>query len=378
MALSLSLGDPLSISLPLSIPSGPTSASSSAPASDSSTAAPSSSSSSAAAISSTTAPPSSTSAGASQTVVLSQSSAVVITSDSVFTTDGQVRTTHIVVTTTFAPGSVITNKTTINSKSHTGAIVGGVVGGIVALAIIILAAVCLLRRERQKRLEKTFDGNFDPDRTTTTTGPASTYGAASTYGGSSVGPGSVYGAAGAGAAGDRLVRRNHTGNGTLLEEEDDGMGGRLNGTSVGGGIVTPFVLGQQQQHGSFGPGQHQYGQSPYGPQGQQPHGQQPYGHQVTQPQMQQYYDTGPSVYAQGGSFGFSGFWLLLFVASRFSSISCPYRSSPSFPSHSSLIFCSFFGFCRHFFSWTFFFRFQLVSLVILDPSSSFNLFSHLV
>lgn len=124
------------------------------------------------------------------------------------------------------------------------------------MALLAFGAWFLMRRERQKRLDKTFDGNFDPDRTSTRP------------------PSTLYN-----AYNDKLVRKNGVAGGTLPnvgvnvnDEGDDGMGGRLNGTSIGGGVVTPFVLGQQaHQHG---PGQHPYGGS-------------------QQQQMQQYYNAVP-------------------------------------------------------------------------------------
>ncbi|KAJ7689833.1 hypothetical protein B0H17DRAFT_1180101 [Mycena rosella] len=88
-----------------------------------------------------------------------------------------------------------------------------------------LGASFLLRRAREQRLKDEFDGNFDPERTT----------------------------AGAGGRG----------------EGDDGVGGRLAGSSIGGGVLTPFMAGvgaghhqgqqqgQQQQH--YDPRAAQYG-----------------------------------------------------------------------------------------------------------------------
>lgn len=92
-----------------------------------------------------------------------------------------------------------------------------------------------LRRERQKRLEKAFDGNFDPDHTSTVVG--------STY--------------------HDKPGRKATAAGTLpdvgvnVDNEDDGMGGRLAGAAIGAGVISPYVLGQNRQpHPSYSPQHH--------------------------------------------------------------------------------------------------------------------------
>lgn len=95
---------------------------------------------------------------------------------------------------------------------------GGTVGGILGLALLGILVFFVLRRQRQKRIEKEFDGNFDP---------AATDKRSSTFN-------SIRGPAGDGGTLPNL--------GTDNELLDDGMGGRLAGTVVGGGIVSPFIL----------------------------------------------------------------------------------------------------------------------------------------
>jgi hypothetical protein len=81
----------------------------------------------------------------------------------------------------------------------------GVIGGV----------LFWLRRRSQYKNE--FDGNFDPARVTSTR-PISS---------------------------DPEMIQHHTGGGTLprmdIDDDDDGMGGRLPHSTVGGGIVTPFA-----------------------------------------------------------------------------------------------------------------------------------------
>ncbi|KAG5650602.1 hypothetical protein H0H81_011693 [Sphagnurus paluster] len=119
----------------------------------------------------------------------------VVTSTSVGTTNGQVFTTIIEITTTLPPGTVTGAPTAVGSSgTNVGAIVGGVVGdanelyflpttpfppiqlppslppltppppGITALLTLPLLALFLLRRHRHKRNREQdlFDGNFDP------------------------------------------------------------------------------------------------------------------------------------------------------------------------------------------------------------------------
>lgn len=116
------------------------------------------------------------------------------------------------------PGSVITNGSSHNNKSSTnvGAIVGGVVGGVGGLALIALIVFFLLRRRRNNLDD--FDGNFDPARL-------------QHHGG--------------GGGGGTLPQVNLDDD--QLLNEDDGMGGRLAGSTIGGGIVTPFTYNPQQQ-----------------------------------------------------------------------------------------------------------------------------------
>lgn len=160
----------------------------------------------------------------------------------------------------------MTTVTTVRSgTSHTGAIVGGVVGGVFIhlqylgshadlrfenqglafIAVLTLLVLFFLRRERQKRMEKAFDGDFNPDRT-------------------SARPASM-------AYDDKGVRHGATlpnvGVDVSNEEAlgDDGMGGRLGGTAIGGGILTPFVLGAPNTHNHNENSQRQhYAPSQYG------------------------------------------------------------------------------------------------------------------
>jgi hypothetical protein len=82
---------------------------------------------------------------------------------------------------------------------------------------VVLIVFLLLRRRRNNSDD--FDGNFDPARL-------------QHHGG--------------GGGGGTLPQVNLNDD-QLLQEEDDGMGGRLAGSSVGGGIVTPFAYTPQQQ-----------------------------------------------------------------------------------------------------------------------------------
>jgi len=88
--------------------------------------------------------------------------------------------------------------------------VGGVVGGVVALALLGVLIWFLLKRAKQRRVEKEFDGNFDPDRFTR---PAP------------------------GDEGGTLPNVGPT-------DDDDGVGGRLGASAMGGGVISPYALYQ--------------------------------------------------------------------------------------------------------------------------------------
>ncbi|KAJ7753410.1 hypothetical protein DFH07DRAFT_824348 [Mycena maculata] len=221
----------------------PTSASSSPPASSASSgggggASPSDSGTGNSTSVSATGPGSSISSPASSAVVLTSASVSTGQSTYVSTSNGVVVTVTSDVTATFSAGSIITSAphTDTTTTSHTGAIAGGVVGGVAALILAGLLIWFLRRRALERRREAEFDGNFDPGRTTGGAGP--TLPQVST---------------GAGMGGM---------NGAMdAEEEDDGVGGRLAGSSIGGGVVTPFMAGvgagagagayQQQQHAYY-------------------------------------------------------------------------------------------------------------------------------
>jgi len=81
---------------------------------------------------------------------------------------------------------------------------------------LVLVVFFLLRRRRNNSDD--FDGNFDPARL------------------------QHHGGGGGGT-----LPQVHLNDDQLLQEEDDGMGGRLAGSTVGGGIVTPFNYTPQQQ-----------------------------------------------------------------------------------------------------------------------------------
>ncbi|KAJ7765630.1 hypothetical protein B0H16DRAFT_1794548 [Mycena metata] len=138
---------------------------------------------------------------------------------------GQTLTSTVQVTNTLSAGSTITstpNTRTSTGTNHTAAIAGGVVGGVAAVLLAGLVIWLLHRRARERRREAEFDGNFDPGRTT-----------AGGHAGSGPGVGEK--------GGPTLP---HINNGVLAaEEEDDGVGGRLAGSSIGGGVVTPFMAG---------------------------------------------------------------------------------------------------------------------------------------
>ncbi|KAJ3907665.1 hypothetical protein F5879DRAFT_489575 [Lentinula edodes] len=165
-----------------------------------------------AAPSSTSDTDSSTSTSPSASVLTAPVTTVVRTTV-VGTSNGQTFTTVFSTESVAPAGSTITvgsDSTDItNSTSHTGAIVGGVVGGVVALLLLILGALWFIRRRRRLQ-DEAFDGNFDPDRIVR---PAS-------------GAGNLGGA----------------GSPQMAEVEDDGMGGRLNGSAIGAGVVAPYPL----------------------------------------------------------------------------------------------------------------------------------------
>ncbi|KAK1223165.1 hypothetical protein PQX77_013962 [Marasmius sp. AFHP31] len=173
----------------------------------------------------------------------------------VVTTDGQgIPVTTVYETSTTVPaGGVITAPVASNtasvdsntgastSSSNAGAIVGGVVGGVAGVAILTLILVWGYKRWKRRRDLEAFDGNFDPDRVvasdTDAIRPASTL-----FGNSknqdAIGP-------------------------TLpdMAQYDDGMGGRLAGAAVGGGVVSPYPLfgGPGQQYANAPPSQHGHG-----------------------------------------------------------------------------------------------------------------------
>ncbi|KAF7421300.1 hypothetical protein PC9H_011822 [Pleurotus ostreatus] len=251
---------------------------------------------------STTPTPTSDTASATPSVISTPVTTVIQTSVVQTSADGQIFTTVIQTSSVLPPGSTITaapnTNNTSSSSSNTGAIVGGVVGGIAGLALIVGALVWWRRRQNRFK-EFEFDGNFDPDRFTSAGagglgGGALGAGAAGLGGGGGKGGGrtgtgtlpnisvddgdgfggpAMAGVAGAGAlAGAGLAGRgdrrsngniyangggngqgngypnpssyNNQGRNGGIEDEDDGMGGRLGGTAIGGGVVTPFVLGR--------------------------------------------------------------------------------------------------------------------------------------
>ncbi|KAJ6520033.1 hypothetical protein C8R45DRAFT_45037 [Mycena sanguinolenta] len=155
---------------------------------------------------SSTTPPSST--------ILTAPSTTTSESTMIGTSDGQTFTTIIEITSIIPPGSTVSASTsTPPPTSHTGAIVGGVIGG---LAFLTVVGGVIFWFHRRSRYRSEFDGNFDPARVTSTR-PVS--------------------------SGPEMIQ--HIGGGTLprldIDDEDDGMGGRLPHSTVGGGIVTPFA-----------------------------------------------------------------------------------------------------------------------------------------
>ncbi|KAE9395048.1 hypothetical protein BT96DRAFT_997944 [Gymnopus androsaceus JB14] len=198
--------------------------------------------------------------------------------------NGAVITTVIETESVLSAGSVVTatssasNNSVSSSSSHTGAIVGGVLGGVGGLIVILGILFFVLRRAQRKReLDEAFDGNFDPDRIVRAggVGLGNSGGVRDSIADGSDTGGYAY-AGGEKAKMKKQAKRASRGasmafdKGTLpdipvegghhlpemqqlmpprnnlLDEEgmddDDGMGGRLNGTSIGGGIVTPYTL----------------------------------------------------------------------------------------------------------------------------------------
>ncbi|KAJ4478349.1 hypothetical protein J3R30DRAFT_2891771 [Lentinula aciculospora] len=176
---------------------------------------------------------SSSSLSTSSASILTAPVTTVVQTTVVGTSDGQVFTTVFSTASTAPAGSTVTvgsdSAATSSSTSHTGAIVGGVVGGVVALLLLILASLWFIRRRRRLQ-DEAFDGNFDPDRIVR---PAS-------------GTGNI------GSRGPTLPSipvtnsDEHIGSGPpqMAEVEDDGMGGRLNGSAIGAGVVVPYPLHQ--------------------------------------------------------------------------------------------------------------------------------------
>nr|GAT54359.1 predicted protein [Mycena chlorophos] len=157
---------------------------------------------------------SSASQASSTPIVLSSPSVTVGQSTFLSTSNGQVVTDTVKVTSTIPAGATITppSAPSNNSSSHAGAIAGGVVGGIAALLILVFLIWFLRKRAKERHEAELFDGNFDPSKTTNPTLPR------------------VSNAAGEAGT-------------PMAEYEDDGVGGRLAASTVGGGVVTPFMTG---------------------------------------------------------------------------------------------------------------------------------------
>ncbi|KAF5390564.1 hypothetical protein D9757_002605 [Collybiopsis confluens] len=113
---------------------------------------------------------------------------------------------------------------TSRSPSHTGAIVGGVVGGTVALLLVILGAFWYIRRRRRLQ-DLAFDGNFDPNRIVRSPSGTGNFG-----GRTPTLPNIPV------SNSDEQIRPE------MSEMEDDGMGGRLNASTIGAGVLTPYPL----------------------------------------------------------------------------------------------------------------------------------------
>ncbi|PFH50274.1 hypothetical protein AMATHDRAFT_61484 [Amanita thiersii Skay4041] len=173
--------------------------------------------------SSTTSLAPSTSTNTLPPTVTTRTSSIIPTSTSVYettligTSGGSAYTTIVTQTTVIAPGGATASSSSNSGSTNVGAIVGGVVGGVGGLAALVLLAFLFLRWRRKNKLDDEFDGNFDPVR----------------VGGASSGRDGGFG-------------------GTLpnidINEEDDGMGGRLAASGLGiRGTVTPFTHDASQQ-----------------------------------------------------------------------------------------------------------------------------------
>jgi hypothetical protein len=145
------------------------------------------------------------------------------------TSNGVVVTNTVRVTSTVPAGTTITPTThvTTAATNHTGAIAGGVVGGVALLLLLAVLVWALLRRARERRKRAEFDGNFDPGRTTAGAGPT-------------------------------LPQLDGGEDGYA---EDDGVGGRLAASAVGGGVLTPFMggAGHPQHQQQYTPANAYYG-----------------------------------------------------------------------------------------------------------------------
>ncbi|CAK5263172.1 unnamed protein product [Mycena citricolor] len=191
---------------------------------------------------SSVAPPSSSSSPIASPSVLTSASISVSQSTLVSTSNGVAVTQTIQVTSTIPAGATITPSSTASnsapaSNSHAGAIAGGVVGGVAALLIAGFLLWFFNKRSKERRLQEEFDGNFDPGRTTGPTLPRMSIAGT---------PGLEEGATGP------------------LGETDDGVGGRLAGSDIGAGVVTPFPASAayHQQPYAQQPQMAQYGNYP--------------------------------------------------------------------------------------------------------------------
>ncbi|KAL0056960.1 hypothetical protein AAF712_016422 [Marasmius tenuissimus] len=175
---------------------------------------------------------SATPTSSSESTVSTPVATVVLTTVISTNGEGAIITTTLETSTTVPAGGVITTPADANSgasssSSNTGAIVGGVVGGVAGVAIFALLLVWGYKRWRRRRDLEAFDGNFDPDR---------------------------------------IVASRHRNQESIaptlpdMAQYDDGMGGRLAGTTVGGGVVSPYPLFNQSpsQHGHGSDTTHSY------------------------------------------------------------------------------------------------------------------------
>ncbi|ESK87370.1 hypothetical protein Moror_11704 [Moniliophthora roreri MCA 2997] len=140
----------------------------------------------------------------------------------VVTLDGQQFTIAIQTDSTIAPGTVITSP----------ASTGGVVGGIADLAILFTLLVWCYKRYRFRKAIEEFNGNFDPDRVVTSQRPTS--GVLTSSGGHG------------GRRGDGGSSAPTLPQIPVEEEDDDGMGGRLNGAAVEADNDTHHTLRKTQ------------------------------------------------------------------------------------------------------------------------------------